>query len=179
MWISPLSVSILSLDSGFFMYLYQDLNRRFQPLMVIGQPLLTPWAHQGSIFLTGYFLAFTGIVSKVPGMFQSGSFLWFLMSSQSTLWAYENTDLKHLTLKTAFLIALGSGKHRCEIHAWVANKVYNLGQWEKEVLFPSSDFIAHNIRALVASKYFYGGFQWTKSCKLVTGNLTTLLQFFT
>ena len=32
----------------------------------------------------------------------------------------KHTDLKHLTLKTAFLLALASGKHRSEIHAWVA-----------------------------------------------------------
>ena len=53
----------------------------------------------------------------------------------------KDTDLKHLTLKTAFLLALVSGKRRSEIHAWVANKVSNLGQWEKVALFPSSDFI--------------------------------------
>ena len=51
-------------------------------------------------------------------------------------------DLKHLTLKSAFLLALASGKRRSEIHAWVANKVSNLGYWEKVALFPSSDFIA-------------------------------------
>ena len=56
----------------------------------------------------------------------------------------KDTDLKHLTLKTAFLLALASGKRRSEIHAWVANKVANLGQWEKVFLFPSSDFIAKN-----------------------------------
>ena len=54
----------------------------------------------------------------------------------------KDTDLKHLTLKTAFLLALASGKRRSEIHALVANKVSNLGQWEKVGLFPSSDFIA-------------------------------------
>ena len=57
-----------------------------RPLMVTGQPLLTPWAQQGSIFLkaltlTGYFLAFTGIVPKVPEIFQSGTFLLYLMNS--------------------------------------------------------------------------------------------------
>ena len=56
----------------------------------------------------------------------------------------KDTDLKHLTLKTAFLLALASGKHRSEIHAWVANKVSNIGQWEKVALFPSLDFIAKN-----------------------------------
>ena len=54
----------------------------------------------------------------------------------------KDTDFKHLTLKTAFLLALASGKRRSEIHAFVANKVSNLGQWEKGALFPSSDFIA-------------------------------------
>ena len=39
---------------------------------------------------------------------------------------------------------MASGKHHSEIHAWVANKVSNLGQWEKVALFPSSDFIAKN-----------------------------------
>ena len=56
----------------------------------------------------------------------------------------KDTDLKHLTLKTAFLLALASGQRRSEIHAWVANKVSNLAQWEKVALFPSSDFIAKN-----------------------------------
>ena len=55
--------------------------------MVTGQPLLTPSGQWGSTFLkaltlTGYFLVFTGIARKVPGMFQSGTFLLFLMSSQ-------------------------------------------------------------------------------------------------
>ena len=50
----------------------------------------------------------------------------------------KDTDPKHLTLKTAFLLALASGKHRSEIHA----KVSNLGQWKKVALFPSPDFIA-------------------------------------
>ena len=56
----------------------------------------------------------------------------------------KDTDLKHLTLKTAFLLVLASVKRHSEIHAWVANKVSNLGQWEKVALFPSSDFIAKN-----------------------------------
>ena len=60
----------------------------------------------------------------------------------------KDTDLKHLTLKTAFLLALASGKRRSEIHAWVSN----LGQWEKVALFPSSDFIAKNQLAREGSK---------------------------
>ena len=56
----------------------------------------------------------------------------------------KDTDLLHLTLKTAFLLALASSKCHSEIYACVANKVSNLGQWEKVALFPSSDFIAKN-----------------------------------
>ena len=57
----------------------------------------------------------------------------------------KDTDLKHLTFKTSFLLALASSKCHSEIHAWVANKVFNLGQWEKVALmFPSSVFIAKN-----------------------------------
>ena len=182
----------------------------------------------------------------------------------------KDTDLKHLTLKTAFLLALASGKHQSEVHVWVANKVSNLGQWEKVALFPSSDFIAknqlaregsesvspvtipalttivdrqfkeertlclvralrgsrsllfisfkkghtsdirpatlsswlkqtillcykqvdqqaldlvqvkaHDIRAFTALRPFTMGYRWTKSCKPVTGKLTTHLQIFT
>ena len=42
------------------------------------------------------------------------------------------------------MLALASGKRHSEIHAWVATKVSNLGQWEKVALFPSSDFISKN-----------------------------------
>ena len=43
----------------------------------------------------------------------------------------KDTDLKHLTLKTTFMLALASGKHHSKIHVWVAKKASNLGQWEK------------------------------------------------
>ena len=80
--------------SVFFMYLYQDLNRHPSTIEVTGWPLLTPWAQRGYKFLKaltliGYFLVFTGIVPKVPGISQSGTFLLCLMSSQKhplSLW---------------------------------------------------------------------------------------------
>ena len=56
----------------------------------------------------------------------------------------KDTDLKHLTLKAAFLLAVASGKRHSEIHAWVENEVSNLGQWEKVAFIPSSDFITKN-----------------------------------
>ena len=56
----------------------------------------------------------------------------------------KDTDIKYLTLKTAFLLALASGKCHSEIHACVANEISHLGQCENVALFPSSDFIAKN-----------------------------------
>ena len=97
--------------------------------MVIGWPLLTLWAQRGSISLkvqtlTGYSPVFTGIVPKVPVIFLSGTFLLLSMSSQKAPFEpMKDTELKHLTLKTAFLLALASGKHLSEIHAWVAKYI--------------------------------------------------------
>ena len=135
--------------SDFFMYLYKDLNR-------------------GLSTMDGYR---TAIVDTLCPMSQHiahnedihrllSSFHWDCPKSSRNLpkWnlsvvlneltkmpfkPMKDTDLKHVTLKTAFLLALASGKRRSEIHAWVANKVSNLGQWEKVALFPS-DFIAKN-----------------------------------
>ena len=70
----------------------------------------------------------------------------------------KDRDLKHLTLKTAFLLAVASGKCRSEIRAWVANNVSNLGQWEKVALFPSSDFIAKNQLAREGSQSVSGDY---------------------
>ena len=82
----------------------------------------------------------TGIVPKVPGIFQSGTFLLYLTElKKAPFEPMKDTDLKHITLDTAFLLALASGKHCSEIHACIANKVSNLGQEEKVALFPSSE----------------------------------------
>ena len=55
----------------------------------------------------------------------------------------KDTDIKHLTL-TDFLLALASGKCHGETNAWVVNKVSNLGQLEKGVLSPLSDYSGIN-----------------------------------
>ena len=119
----------------------------FQPLMVIGRPLLTPWVNWGSMFLKVQTLL-SSFHRDCPKSFRNLP-KWNLsvVLNELTKAPFEpmkDTDLKHLTLKTAFLLALTSGKHRSKIHAWVVNKVSNLGQWEKVALVPSSDFIAKN-----------------------------------
>ena len=136
--------------SDFFMYLYQDLNRR-------------PWT------IDGYRTAIVDTLGPMAHHIAHNADLHRLLSSfhrdhpkssrnlpkwnlsvvlneltEAPFEPMKDTDLKHLTLKTAFLLALASGKRCSEIHAWVANKASNLCQWEKVALFPSSDFIAKN-----------------------------------
>ena len=136
--------------SDFFMYLYQDLNRC--PSTIDGYRMaivdtLGPAGHhilQSSDLhrlLSSFHRDRPKNSRNLPKLNLS------VVLNELTKAPFEpmkDTDLKHLTLKTAFLLALASGKHRSKIHAWVANKVCNLGQWEKVALFPSSDFIAKN-----------------------------------
>ena len=132
------------------MYLYQDLNRR--PSTIDGYRT----AIVDTLGPTAHHIAHNADLHRLLSSFhrdrpKSSRNLpkWNLsvVLNELTKVPFEpmkDTDLKHLTLKTAFLLALASGKRRSEIHAWVANKVSNLGQWEKVALFPSSDFIAKN-----------------------------------
>ena len=136
--------------SDFFMYLYQDLNRR--PSTIDGYrttivDTLGPAGHHISEssdlnrLLSSFHRGHTKSSRNLPKWNLS------VILNELTKAPFEpmkDAHFKHLTLKTAFLLPLGSGKRRSEIHTWVANKVSNLGQWEKVVLFPSSDFIAKN-----------------------------------
>ena len=136
--------------SDIFMYLYQDLNRR--PSTIDGYRT----AIVDTLGPTAQHIAHNADLHRLLSSFhrdrpKSSRNLpkWNLSVvvnelTKAPFKPMKDSDLKHLTLKTAFLLALASGKRRSEIHAWVANKVANLGQWEKVALFPSSDFIAKN-----------------------------------
>ena len=136
--------------SDFFMYLYQDLNRR--PSTIDGYRT----AIVDTLGPTAQHIAHNADLHRLLSSFhrdcpKSSRNLpkWNLSVvlnelAKAPFEPMKDTDLKHLTLKTAFLLALASGKRRSKIHAWVANKVSDLGQWEKVALFPSSDFIAKN-----------------------------------
>ena len=136
--------------SDFFMYLYQDLNRR--PSTIDGY--IT--AIVDTLGQMGLHISQSSDLNRLLSSFhrdrpKSSRNLpkWNLsiVINELTKAPFEHmkdTDLKHPTLKTAFLLSLASGKRRSKIHAWVANKVSNLGQWKKVALFSSSDFIAKN-----------------------------------
>ena len=56
----------------------------------------------------------------------------------------KEASLKHLTFKTVFLLALGSGKRRSEIHAWQHKNIRHQSDWSKVSLFPSRSFLSKN-----------------------------------
>ena len=56
----------------------------------------------------------------------------------------RKASLKHLTFKTVFLLALGSGKRRSEIHAWVHRNIRLQEDWSNVSLSPSPSFISKN-----------------------------------
>ena len=56
----------------------------------------------------------------------------------------REASLKHLTFKAVFLLALGSGKRRSEIHAWQRKNIRHQSDWSKVSLFPSPSFLSKN-----------------------------------
>ena len=56
----------------------------------------------------------------------------------------KEASLKHLTFKTVFLLALGSGNRRSEIHAWLHKNIRHQSDWSKVSLYPSSSFLSKN-----------------------------------
>ena len=101
-----------------------------------GRPLLTPWAQLGTIFPKTQTLTGCSPISQGSSKSSRNLPKWNLSDvlnelTKAPFEPLKDTDLKHLTLKIAFLLALASGKHRSEVHARVANKVSNLGQWEQ------------------------------------------------
>ena len=70
-----------------------------------------------------------------------------LVLSQLTKPPFEplrKASLKHLTFKTVFRLALGSGKRRSEIHAWLYKNIRHQENWTQVSLYPSPSFLSKN-----------------------------------
>ena len=114
--------------SDFFMYLYQDLNRR--PSTIDGYRMaivdtLGPAGHHiaQSSDLHRLLSSFHRDRPKSSRSLPKWNLSVFNELTKAPFEPIKDTDLKHLTLKTAFLLALASSKRLSKIHAWVANKV--------------------------------------------------------
>ena len=93
------------------------------PLMVTGQPLLIDWEIRPSISLRMKISLVSWIVStetdpKAGGESLPRTSLVFAPADKVHFEPIKEASLKHLTFKTVFLLPLGSGKRRSEIHAW-------------------------------------------------------------
>ena len=76
-----------------------------------------------------------------------GSWNLSLVLHQLTMAPFEplkEASMKHLTFKTVFLLVLGSGKRRSEIHAWLHKNIRHQSDWSKVSLYPSPSFLSKN-----------------------------------
>ena len=56
----------------------------------------------------------------------------------------QEASLKHLIFKTVFLLALGMGQRRSEIHAWQNRNIRHQSDCSKVSLYPSPSFLSKN-----------------------------------
>ena len=56
----------------------------------------------------------------------------------------REASLKHLTFNTVFLLALGSGKRRGKIHAWLRRNIRHQSDLSKVSFYPSPSFLSKN-----------------------------------
>ena len=129
------STSSVKQVSDTFMYLYQDLNRR--PSTIDG--------HRTAIVDTlGLHISQSSDLNRLLSRFYRDH---PKSSRNIPKWnlsmVLKKLTKAHLTLKTAFLLALASSKCHSEIHAWVANKVSNLANG-KSCLDPLFRFHSQN-----------------------------------
>ena len=112
--------------SDFFMYLYQDLNGCSSTIdgyrLAIVDTLGPARLHISlSTDLNRLFYSFHRDRSKSSRNLPKWNLSVVLNElTKAPIEPMKDTDLKHLILKTSFLLALASGKRRDEIHAWDA-----------------------------------------------------------
>ena len=135
--------------SDFFMYLYQDLNRRPSTIDGYRTPIvdtLGPSGHHMSQSSDLHRLLSSFHRDRPKSSRNLPKWNLSVVLNELTKAPFEpmkDTDLKHLSLKTAFLASFGLWQAP-QRNPYLGCKVSNLGQWEKVTLFPSSDFIAKN-----------------------------------
>ena len=115
--------------ADFLTYLLRTGSYSPAPLMVTVQPLLINWEIHPSTSAKDKNLAH--LLDSFPrdrpkgrrGMPSWNLSLVLHQLNKAPFEPIKEASLKHLTFKTIFLLALGSGKCRSEIHAW-QNKKY-------------------------------------------------------
>ena len=117
--------------------------------MATDQPLLTNWAIPPlmSARMRISLISWTVSIERPKGRRGIPSWNLSLVLHQLTKAPFEplkEASLKNLTFKTVFLLALGSGKRRSEIHAWLHKNIRHQSDWSKVSLYPSPSFLSKN-----------------------------------
>ena len=163
--------------SDFFVHLFQDLNRHSSTIDGYRTAILD---YLGP---TGLHIAQSTDLNKLLASFHQDrpkatrnipKWNLSVVLNELTKKPFEpmkDSDIKQLTLKTAFLLALTSGKCRTLIHILqerAFNRPATMSSWLKQTILlcykqadqQALDLVqvkAHDIRAFSASKAFYGG----------------------
>ena len=117
--------------------------------MVTGQPLLINWGTPINISKDENLNRFLDSFHRDRSKCWRGIPSWNLSLvlhhlTKAPFVPIKEASLKHLTFKTVFFLALGSGKHRREIHAWQNRKIRHQSDWSKVSLYPSPSFLSKN-----------------------------------
>ena len=79
---------------------------------------------------------------RAGGVYPPGTCPW--SCTEAAVEPLKEASLKHLTFKNVFLLALGSGKRRSEIHAWLHKNIRHQSDWSNLSLYPSPSFLSKN-----------------------------------
>ena len=117
--------------------------------MVTGQPLLIDWEICPSISVRRKISLVSWIVSTETDPRPEGNPLMeplsgFAPADKVHFEPIKEASLKHLTFRTVYLLALGSGKRKSEIHAWQNRNIRHQSDWSKVSLYPSPSFLSKN-----------------------------------
>ena len=109
--------------ADFLRYLFQD--RKLQPSTIFGyRSAIADSLEICPSMLVRMKISFVSWIAstetdpKAGGEPPPGTSPWFLHQLTRFILNQLKASLKHLTFKAVFLLALGSGKRRSEIHAW-------------------------------------------------------------
>ena len=119
------STPFVKQGSDLFLYLYQDLNRRSSTIDGYRTAIIN------TLVPAGHHISQSSDLNRSLSSFHRDHPTnsmnlpkWNLSVvlhelTKAPFGPMKDTDLKHLTLKTAFLLALASSKYLSKIHAWV------------------------------------------------------------
>ena len=137
--------------ANFLLYLFHDRKSQASTIDGYRQPLQTNIAGNSPINVSKD-ESFTHLLDSFHGDRPKGwkgipSLNLFLVLYQLIKAPFEppkEASLKHLTFKTVFLLALGSGKGRSKIHAWLSRNIRHQSDWSKVSLYPFASLLSKN-----------------------------------